>query len=345
MPAPTARRTWVRRPSGWPRSGSDTYDPKGARTKATTGSTVVTYGYDQESRLTGYGKTGATATYAYDGNGQRTAKTVNGPTTRYTWSSSGDLLWDGTTAYLYGPAGLPVEQIGPATQWFLADQLGSTRALVDTTGAVVGAYGYTPWGAVSSHTGTASTSLQYTGQYGDAESGLLYLRARYYDPTTVQFLTVDPIYDSTGDRYGYVGDNPLNATDLTGLCWSWASAACTAARYAVDVVAVVPYTVYYGSYYTAKGINAVGDQFGAPGRVISHLVAAPLVLPQVVGLGLDIDIDWAKNATGIAQESVWDEGKRGYIDPLHGISPGPLKGPQVYLPGCHSDRSGIDFQW
>lgn len=202
-----------------PPAGATTYtvDPQGDRTKATTGAAVTTYGYDQESRLTSYGKTGTAATYSYDGSGQRTAKTVNGTTTRFTWSTAGNLLWDGTTAYLYGPAG-PVAQIGASTQWFLADQLGSTRALVDTTGAITGGYGYTPWGTVSAHTGTAATPLQFTGQYADAESGLLYLRARYYDPVTAQFLTVDPALDLTGDRYGYVGGNPLNDTDPTGLC-------------------------------------------------------------------------------------------------------------------------------
>ena len=58
-----------------------------------------------------------------------------------------------------------------------------------------------------------------SGQYTDNESGLVYLRARYYDPTTGTFLTRDPIEAQTREPYGYVNGNPLNLTDPTGLFW------------------------------------------------------------------------------------------------------------------------------
>lgn len=51
----------------------------------------------------------------------------------------------------------------------------------------------------------------------DAETGFQYLRARYYDPATGNFLTRDPIEALTREPYGYVGGNPLNATDPSGL--------------------------------------------------------------------------------------------------------------------------------
>ena len=56
------------------------------------------------------------------------------------------------------------------------------------------------------------------GRYTVAETGLIYLRARYYDPTTGQFLTRDPLVALTGSAYGYVDGNPLNDVDPTGLC-------------------------------------------------------------------------------------------------------------------------------
>jgi RHS repeat-associated protein len=56
------------------------------------------------------------------------------------------------------------------------------------------------------------------GPVVDAESGLQYLRARYYDPATAQFLTKDPLVAITQEPYGYVGGNPLNYVDPTGLC-------------------------------------------------------------------------------------------------------------------------------
>ncbi|GAC1541210.1 MAG: hypothetical protein NVS3B12_28620 [Acidimicrobiales bacterium] len=56
-----------------------------------------------------------------------------------------------------------------------------------------------------------------SGQYTDAETGLIYLRARYYDPATAQFLSRDPLTAMTGAPYSYAADNPLNNTDPTGL--------------------------------------------------------------------------------------------------------------------------------
>lgn len=60
------------------------------------------------------------------------------------------------------------------------------------------------------------TPLQFSGQYTDAETGLIYLRARYYDPSTAQFLTVDPDVRATQSAYGYVDNNPLNHADPSG---------------------------------------------------------------------------------------------------------------------------------
>ncbi|MDT7729654.1 MAG: hypothetical protein QOI21_6230 [Actinomycetota bacterium] len=58
-----------------------------------------------------------------------------------------------------------------------------------------------------------------------------YRRTRYYDPTTALLVTVDPAVDSTHSAYGYVAGNPLNLTDLTGLCWSGFGWACSAASW------------------------------------------------------------------------------------------------------------------
>src|SRR5258708_6823474 len=69
------------------------------------------------------------------------------------------------------------------------------------------------------HSGGRSLSnpFQYAGEYVDAESGLYYLRARYYDPTSSQFIARDPRGDETRQPYVYVTDSPLNATDPSGL--------------------------------------------------------------------------------------------------------------------------------
>jgi RHS repeat-associated protein len=194
-----------------------TYDANGDRTGVTSPGGTVTLGYDQADRLTSI--SGGTS-YRYDGDGLRTSKTVGSETTGFVWDQSGDLpllLQAGSTSYIYGPHGQPIEQItdGTAT-YLLADQQDSTRLLLDASGEIVGRYGYDPWGNVTGHDGGASTNLQYDGQYADAESGLTYLRARYYDPTTGQFLTRDPLVATTRSPYGYAGDDPVNVGDPTG---------------------------------------------------------------------------------------------------------------------------------
>src|SRR5439155_12176149 len=78
-------------------------------------------------------------------------------------------------------------------------------------------YAFDPYGNVTTSTGTLANPFRFAGQYLDTESGLYYLRARYYDPTTAQFISRDPVTYLTREPYAYTGDNPLNGTDPTGL--------------------------------------------------------------------------------------------------------------------------------
>jgi hypothetical protein len=88
---------------------------------------------------------------------------------------------DGTTKYITGPDGTPIEQEGGSgnVRFYLANNLGSTVGLVDTTGTVTDSYSYDAYGNRSAATGsTADTPFGYAGQYTDAETGFQYLRAR-----------------------------------------------------------------------------------------------------------------------------------------------------------------------
>lgn len=91
-------------------------------------------------------------------------------------------------------------------------------ALTNGTGAVQTEYTYDPFGAVTV-TGTSSTNaFQYTGREQDG-TGLMYYRARYYDPLLQRFISEDPIGFEAGDSnlYQYVRSNPINRADPTGL--------------------------------------------------------------------------------------------------------------------------------
>ena len=89
---------------------------------------------------------------------------------------------------------MPIEQINPdgSTLWLHADQLGSIRMLTNSSAASVGTSTYDAYGLKTASSGTATSPFGYAGQYTDAETGFQYLRARYYDPTTGQFLDTSP---------------------------------------------------------------------------------------------------------------------------------------------------------
>jgi RHS repeat-associated protein len=128
------------------------------------------------------------------------------------------ILSDTTNSYIYGPNGLPIEQIssGGTVSYMHHDQQGSTRLLTGSTGTVTGKCTYSAYGTPTCE-GATTTPLGYDAQYTSSDTGLIYMRARTYDPATAQFLTVDPLVGETGAPYNYAGDNPLNKTDPTGL--------------------------------------------------------------------------------------------------------------------------------
>lgn len=108
--------------------------------------------------------------------------------------------------------------------------------------------------------------MPFAGQYTDAESGLQYLRARYYDPATGQFLTRDPLEAITQSAYGYVDGDALNATDPLGLI-------CLSAKCLLNDVKHVSGAVQAGAdvvAIAAAPIPVVGEVVGGGALVVSE---------------------------------------------------------------------------
>jgi RHS repeat-associated protein len=75
---------------------------------------------------------------------------------------------------------------------------------------------YKPYGSLESHAGTRAV-LGFAGQYNDTETGFLYMRARYLDSVTGQFISRDPLREETESPFEYAGGNPAANIDPSGL--------------------------------------------------------------------------------------------------------------------------------
>ena len=95
--------------------------------------------------------------------------------------------------------------------------------MTDATGREATRILHLPFGEIDGghSTGSAPSNHKYTGQESDGETGLIYYRARHYDPQIGRFITADSIVPDAGNaqafnRYSYVYNNPINYTDPTG---------------------------------------------------------------------------------------------------------------------------------
>ncbi|WP_197024713.1 RHS repeat-associated core domain-containing protein [Cellulomonas sp. KRMCY2] len=212
------------------------YDGRGNRTTTATtgvaGTATTTAAYDLANRLTSLtSPDGVTTSYTYNAAGLRaSATTGTGPDAveDFTWDSAAPiplLLADARFTYLYGAGTAPLAQVAlddGHVEYLHTDLIGSIRTTTDTNGQVTADANYDTYGqplTITNSPVSDVTRFGYAGEYTDP-TGYIYLRNRYYDPTTAQFLTRDPLEDRTLDPYGYTSGNPLQFIDPLGL-FSW----------------------------------------------------------------------------------------------------------------------------
>jgi RHS repeat-associated protein len=105
-------------------------------------------------------------------------------------------------------------------RYFVTDHLGSTTKLINTDGSEYSEMDYLAWGSDNLTPPDIGTSFKYTGQR-QAEAGLYFYNARWYDPKIGRFIQADSIIPEPGnpqawDRYAYANNNPLYYTDPSG---------------------------------------------------------------------------------------------------------------------------------
>ncbi len=183
---------------------------------------VNTYAYDSANRLISMSNQSTVNSYQYNGLGDRLTQSVNGSTTTYALdinSSLPEVLSDGQFTYLYGLDNIAQVNAG-GTQYFLGDALNSTRQLTNASAQITLAHSYDPFGSVSFSAGNGQSVYGYTSEQSDP-SGLMYLRARYYNPDTGRFTSRDTWEGNDNipmsfNLWNYVQSNPVNYTDPSG---------------------------------------------------------------------------------------------------------------------------------
>ena len=200
---------------------SFSYDENGRLTSAGDRS----YSYALNDRLIALSQPGLSATFAYNGDGVRLAQTKNGSETRYLVDTQrsysevvGAITPESETWYLLGLDILGQQQ-GSDWSYYAYDGLGSVRLALDINGSPRAGMRYEPYGQPAASWGTPP-ALGFTGEWTDS-SGLLYLRARYLDPSSATFLSRDP-FEGLPTRalsrngYSWVEGNPVNYVDPSG---------------------------------------------------------------------------------------------------------------------------------
>ncbi len=90
--------------------------------------------------------------------------------------------------------------------------------LTQTNGTITKNYDYDAFGIEKDIDQNDTNPFRYCGEYYDTETGTIYLRARYYDPSVGRFISEDPIGDGL-NWYTYAGNNPIMFIDPSGFIY------------------------------------------------------------------------------------------------------------------------------
>ena len=239
------------------------YDANGNQITKTAESKTETNTYDGLNQLIGFTDGETTASYKYNADGLRTSKTVDGKTINHIWDGSKQIIvdmddsdWYSAEVYVRGTNLLAKfsKQSGNVKtdyQYYTQNAHGDVVNLTDSTGAITKSYKYDAFGVEQNIDDADTNAFRYCGEYFDAETGTIYLRARYYNPTIGRFISRDSYAGEINDPlslnfYTYCENNPIYGIDPNGhfKLPNWAKvaigAAATVAAVAITGGAAAP---------------------------------------------------------------------------------------------------------
>jgi len=199
------------------------------------------------------------------------------------------------------------------------DPQGTPLVKADASGNVIAKYDYTPYGNSITSLGAAPNGPGYTGHVNDPETGLVYMQARYYQPTG-RFLSPDAVGPAAGsinsfNRYAYANNNPVVNIDPDGRETG----------------------VAYHSEFVMMG--ATPQTYTSPNDVVGPAILAGVSILPVVGDGVNIGNAFANpSATNISAAVV------GALPVVGGIAADAIKGASateraVAIAGTMSERT------
>ena len=183
-----------------------------------------TYTWQNGRQLQKMQKSGVTAEFVYNADGLRVQKTVNGVATKYTLHGKNIVhMTSGTDElhFFYDAQNRPAVVVYNGVPYAYVKSLqGDIVAILDENGNMVVSYGYDAWGAPLWCTGELAETLgkvqpfRYRGYVFDEETGLYYLRSRYYNSELGRFLNADTIYYC--NLFCYCKNSPTRRFDANG---------------------------------------------------------------------------------------------------------------------------------
>jgi len=184
-----------------------------------------TYTWQNGRQLQKMQKSGVTAEFVYNADGLRVQKTVNGVATKYTLHGKNVVHMTSGTDELhvfYDAQNRPAVVVYNGTAYAYVKSLqGDVVAILDENGNAVVSYGYDAWGAPLWCTGELAETLgkvqpfRYRGYVFDEETGLYYLRSRYYNPRWGRFVNADGAIIQK-NLFAYCSNGPIVGYDPSG---------------------------------------------------------------------------------------------------------------------------------